>query len=119
VVHPRRKVLVVDDSAVARALLARRLESEGFDVTLSPSVAASSALDPEEISCALLDLDLGDGDGTEVAAALFALRPDLPVAFFSASVAADVVARASTMGPVFTKPDDLDSAVAWIRAHAE
>jgi DNA-binding response OmpR family regulator len=119
VVDPRRKVLIVDDSLLARTLLARRVESEGFEVALSPSVAASSAFDAAELWCALLDLDLGDGDGTEVAAALRARRPELPIAFFSASVAREVVARAHLLGPVFTKPDDLDLAVAWVRANAK
>jgi DNA-binding response OmpR family regulator len=112
-------VLIVDDSVVARGLLAKRVEAEGIQVTISASAADSSAIDPEPFSCALLDLDLGDGDGADVAATLRALRPELPIAFFSAGAAADLVARARAMGPLFTKPDDLDLAIAWIRANAK
>jgi DNA-binding NarL/FixJ family response regulator len=66
---------------------------------------------------ALLDLDLGDGDGDDVARALHARRPDLPVAFFSASTSAELVDRARAIGPVFAKPGELDAAVAWVRGH--
>ena len=82
------------------------------------SAALAPAVDVGGLSCALLDLDLGDGDGTELARALRRAAPGLPIAFFSAGAAADLVARAVTVGPVCTKPDELDRAVAWIQANA-
>jgi CheY-like chemotaxis protein len=118
VVHPNRKVLIVDDSAVARSVLANRVEAGGLEVAVSLSVAGSSAFEPDQIACALLDLDLGDGDGTQVAATLRALRPELPIAFFSGSVDPELLERARALGPVFSKPDDIDRAIAWIRANA-
>jgi CheY-like chemotaxis protein len=118
-VHPAHKVLIVDDSTVAQSILANRVEAEGLEVTLASSAAGALAFDPDQLSCALLDLDLGDGDGTQVATTLRALRPDLPVAFFSGSVAKDLLARARVLGPVFAKPDDIDQAIAWICANAQ
>ncbi len=109
-------VLVADDSPVARLTVARRLRAEGFEVIEHGSAAAASGADVTRVACALLDLDLGDGDGADVALALHEKRPELPIAFFSASVALDVLARARAVGPVFTKPDQLDAAVAWVRA---
>jgi CheY-like chemotaxis protein len=110
-------VLVADDSAVARLTLARRLRAEGFDVVEHPSAASARGASPAGLVCALLDLDLGDGDGDDVAHALHAQRPDLPVAFFSASTSAELVDRARAIGPVFAKPGELDAAVAWVRGH--
>jgi len=109
-------VLVADDSPVARLTLARRLRAEGYEVVEHGTAAAARGADVEDMACALLDLDLGDGDGADVALALHEKRANLPVAFFSASVSQDVLARARAVGPVFTKPDQLDAAVAWVRA---
>ncbi len=67
---------------------------------------------------ALLDLDLGDGDGADVAARLRATNGALPIAFFTSERGTEAVARAAAIGPVFAKPDDLDAAVDWIRRAA-
>jgi CheY-like chemotaxis protein len=112
-------VLVADDSAVARLTLARRLRAEGFEVVEHESAASARGAIPTGLACALLDLDLGDGDGDEVARALQAKRPDLPIAFFSASTSAELVERARAIGPVFAKPGELDAAVAWARGHGK
>ena len=68
------------------------------------SAAEARAVDPATLSCALLDLDLGDGNGVDVAVALREKRPDLPLAFFTAGASADVMARATTLAQVFAKP---------------
>jgi CheY-like chemotaxis protein len=111
-------VFVVDDSAVARLAVTRRLRAEGFEV-----VEQATAMPPEEsvwsrISCALLDLDLGDSDGADLARSLLARRPGLPIAFFSGSASSELLERARAFGPVFAKPGELEGAVAWVRVHA-
>jgi len=108
-------VLLADDSAVARLAVARRLRAEGFEV-----LERASADPPPEgalarVACCLLDLDLGDADGSEFARTLLARRAELPVAFFSSSGSLDLLARARALGPVFAKPAELDAAVAWVR----
>jgi CheY-like chemotaxis protein len=110
-------VLVADDSAVARLALARRLRAEGFEVIEHPSAASARRSSPIGLACALLDLDLGDGDGDDVARTLLARRSDLPVAFFSASTSPELVERARAIGPVFAKPGELDAAVEWVCSH--
>lgn len=77
------------------------------------SAADSRSVVIRSFACALLDLDLGDGDGVDVAELLRVHQPTLPVAFFSGGAAPDVLARALALGPVFSKPDELDQAVAW------
>jgi DNA-binding response OmpR family regulator len=113
-----RSMLLADDSPVARLSVARRLRAAGLEVIEHATAATASAVDPGDLTCALLDLDLGDGWGTDVAAKLRERSETLPVAFFTTSTDGDAVARARTFGPVFTKPDDLDAAIAWAAAHA-
>lgn len=112
------RVLIADDSPVARVSVARRVRAEGREVIEEGSAKSASAVDANDLSCALLDLDLGDGDGTQVAARLRADNGGLPIAFFTSTKSGDSVRRASAIGPVFTKPDDLDAAVDWIRRHS-
>jgi CheY-like chemotaxis protein len=112
------RVLIADDSAVARVSVARRVRAEGREVIEQDSAKSAGAVDATDLSCALLDLDLGDGDGTDVAARLRAGNGGLPIAFFTSTRTPDAVARASAIGPVFAKPDDLDAAVDWIRRNS-
>ena len=112
-------VLLADDSAVARLAVARRLRAEGFHVveggTAEEALANAAGT---HFACALLDLDLGDADGSEVAQHLRRARHDLPIAFFSDLDSSETVRRARTMGPVFEKPHGLDDAVSWVKLHA-
>jgi len=109
-----QRILIADDSAVARVTLARRVRAAGFEVVEHDSCASASTVDASTIACALLDYDLGDGSGVDVAARLRAGQARLPIAFFTSSTRDDVVARASQFGPVFTKPDELDAAIDWV-----
>lgn len=112
------RVLVADDSAVARLTVTRALRAAGFDVVEHASVTSSADVDPASVACALLDLELDDGNGTDIAARLREARPELPIAFFSSARTGDALAHARTFGPVFEKPAQLDDAVAWVRRAA-
>jgi DNA-binding NarL/FixJ family response regulator len=107
-------VLIADDSAVARVALARRVRAAGLEVVEHASAASAMTADASTLACALLDYDLGDGFGVEVAERLRSARVELPIAFFTTSERADITAQAAAFGPVFTKPDELDAAIAWI-----
>lgn len=117
--NPSRAVLIADDSAVARVSVARRVRAAGLDVVEEESAAGASAVDPSSLSCALLDIELGDGDGTDVAERLRATEGKLPIAFFSSTRTPEILARASTFGPVFAKPDELDQAIDWVSRHSK
>jgi CheY-like chemotaxis protein len=112
-----RRVLIADDSAVARVSVARRVRADGIDVVEQDSAAGASSVDATNLACALLDLDLGDGFGTDVAQRLRQGHDALPIAFFTSTQSPEVLERAATFGPVFTKPDQLDLAIAWVRQH--
>ncbi len=109
-----RTVLLVDDSPVARHVVARRLVAEGFAVRAESAAASAREVDPHEIDCAIIDLELGDDDGEAVATALLSRCGSLPVAFFTAGADAALRERARTRGPVFDKPD-LDGILAWAK----
>jgi DNA-binding response OmpR family regulator len=111
-------VLLVDDSPVVRTAVARRLVAEGFDVRQESSAAGGRDADPGALACAVVDLELGDGDGSDVAAELVRKRAALPVAFFTAGASPSQLERARAQGAVFEKPD-LEALVAWVKRAAQ
>lgn len=111
-------VYIADDSEVVRSALAKRLTAAGFAVHQGGSAADSRKVTIRAFACALLDLDLGDGTGVDVADLLRMHQPTLPVAFFSGGAPPSVIARAEAIGPIFRKPDELEEAVAWVAEHA-
>ena len=111
-------VYIADDSELVRVALRQRLLAAGLLVHAGGSAADSRSITIREFSCALLDLDLGDGNGVEVAELLRVHQPTLPVAFFSGGASARVMERARGLGPVFRKPDELEEAIAWVLTKA-
>jgi len=107
------RVLVADDSAVVRMALVRRFKAAGLDVVEAASVAEAKRIDPTGIDVAVLDFDLGDGYGNEIAAHLKAGKADLPMCFFTSSSAEARVA-VEGYGQIFKKPDDSDAVIAWV-----
>lgn len=112
------RVLIADDSAVVRRTLVGRVESAGFEVVEHASCAGASTVDAHTLSCALLDFDLGDGFGDDVAGQLRSQRPSLPIAFFTSTADEATAARIGAHGPLFAKPEELESALAWITKNA-
>ena len=110
--HP--PILFVDDSAVARAATTRLLDDRGVAVTVLASSSETAALDARHFSAALLDLELGDGLGTEVAERLRGLAPSLPIAFLTAGATETLLDHARRFGPVFAKPSGMEDAVRWV-----
>jgi two-component system response regulator PilR (NtrC family) len=109
-----RTVLLVDDSPVARRALTQRLTSEGFEIAEASTVAAARKVDVFTLGCVIVDLELPDGDGTDLARHLAEKRPSLPIAFFTQGSAPSLVEGARGRGMVFLKPD-LTPVVAWVK----
>jgi len=110
-------VLLVDGSPAARRVLADRLAAEGCAVREVGSVQGGRGLDAAALAglaCAVLDLELSDGDGADLATSLLAKRPSLPIAFFTNGATPSLVESARARGPVFLKPD-LGSLIVWIK----
>jgi DNA-binding response OmpR family regulator len=111
-------VLYVDDSALARACAARMLAERGVAVTMLASTEEAAAVDPAGFAAALLDIELGDGLGTDLAARLRVAAPGLPVAFLTAGGPEEALAEAHRIGPVFSKLGGLEDAIGWLAARA-
>jgi DNA-binding NarL/FixJ family response regulator len=83
--RPARRLLIVDDHAGFRHCARTLLEDEGFEVVGeaadgAAALAAAADLSPEIV---LLDVQLPDIDGFEVARRLLADDPGLPVVLVS------------------------------------
>jgi DNA-binding NarL/FixJ family response regulator len=81
----QRRVLVVEDEALTRSLVADALRREGFDVRSCADAAEATAhfraFDPDAVVC---DLDLGSGaDGLTLLSALTTASPSLGVVVLS------------------------------------
>ena len=105
------RVLVVDDSSVARAALRKLLLARGgVEIVEAASSAEARAGSGPAFDGALLDLELGDGTGVEV---FDALRDRLGIAVFvTAADEGPLLAAARARAPVFAKPAGLADAVA-------
>lgn len=109
-------MLVADDSPVVRAALRRALAAAGFEALEAGSLEEARAIDASQLFAAVLDLDLGDGTGLDVARALSAAHPSLPYVFFSSGDDPPLTAEARSQAHVFIKPRELDRVVAWLQA---
>jgi CheY-like chemotaxis protein len=109
-----RPILFVDDSAVARAATVRRLGEQGLAVTALGSRREAERVDPTGFAAALLDIELGDGFGPDLAARLRLAAPSLPIAFLTGGGPAGVLDAARAFGPVFEKSAGVDAAVGWV-----
>jgi DNA-binding response OmpR family regulator len=107
-------VLVVDDSSVARATVESRLVRRGLRVRTAGAVAEAAGVDLVGVGAALLDLELGDGSGVDVALRLRATSSSFPVAFLTSAPRCALADRARELGPIFEKGAGTDEAVAWV-----
>jgi CheY-like chemotaxis protein len=98
------KVLVVDDSKLARMSIARLLGTLRPDWTRIEAANAAEALarqSQESIDLALVDFNMPGPDGLSVAADLHAFNPAMPMAIISANNQDEIVARAHALGAAF------------------
>lgn len=77
-------------------------------------MAAARKIDVATLGCAIIDLELPDGDGTDLVRYFHQKRPGLPVAFFTMGTAPSLVEGARAQGLVFIKPD-LTPVVTWVK----
>lgn len=115
-------VLIVEDNAVNRDVLGRRLEKQGFTVEFAndgpAGVAAAAELKPDII---LMDMGLGEMDGFEATRQIKenSLTAAIPVIAVTASVFDSDRKRAIEAGCVGfeTKPVDLPRLLEKIEFH--
>ncbi|KAA2236272.1 response regulator transcription factor [Salinarimonas soli] len=98
------RVLVVDDSRLARMAIARALSSIRPDwvrVEAGDADEAMALARQEPVQMALLDFNMPGRDGLTLASELRALDPGMPVAVISANHQEEVVRRAREIGTTF------------------
>jgi DNA-binding NarL/FixJ family response regulator len=102
------KVLIVDDSKLARMSVARLLETLRPAWTRIEATNAAEAIarqSQEAVDVALVDFNMPGPDGLSVAADLHANSPSMPMAIVSANNQDEIVARAHALGAAFlSKP---------------
>ncbi len=98
------RVLVVDDSKLARMAVAKALNALHPDWTRVEAANADEALVHARAGAfdiAIVDYNMPGRDGLELAAEMLALKPGLPLAVISANHQVEVVTRAREVGATF------------------
>jgi CheY-like chemotaxis protein len=97
-----RRVLVVEDNALARRMLRRSLAARGHHLTFAATVAEALSLEGR-FEVGVIDGELPDGDGVALARDLLARGVVDRVVFFTASADEDLLAAAAVIGTVIHK----------------
>src|SRR5262249_40869572 len=92
----------------------KRFGERGLSVTAVASSHEVEAIDPARLLAALLDIELDDGNGADVAKKLRNAAPSLPIAFLTGGCQERLLDDATTLGPVFSKIGGAEDAVTWI-----
>jgi len=104
------RVLIVDDYPPLANVLAIGLRRRGHQVTsVGSKLRAERALEESTYDCAVLDMDLPDGSGLELARTVLQGQRVLSVVFFSANDEHEVMQQALQFGPLVSKSSGLDT----------
>jgi CheY-like chemotaxis protein len=98
------KVLVVDDSKLARIVAGKAIAALQPDWLRVEAVNAAEALtiaSAERIDVAILDFNMPDKDGLELASELRAAHPNMPIAVITANVQDEIIARVRALNATF------------------
>ena len=98
------KVLIVDDSKLARMAAAKVLTDchpDWSSVEAGSAALALSAVTSHSPDIALVDFNMPGGDGLDLAAEMRKLKPAMPIALISANHQQQIVDRAHALGAAF------------------
>jgi CheY-like chemotaxis protein len=113
------KVLIVDDSKLARMVVAKALNALQPDWTQVEAANADEALavmNGTGVDVTLLDFNMPGCDGLALAAELRQRHPTMPLAVISANHQAEIVARSQEVGATFlAKPLTQVALAAFLR----
>ena len=107
------KVLVVDDSKLARMVMAsalRRIRPEWILIETANADEALSAVDTADI--ALIDFNMPGTDGLELVARIRNKYPAMPVAVVSANIQNEIIGRARELNAGFIPKPLTDESLA-------
>lgn len=97
-------VLIVDDSKLARIVAGKALAELQPEWQKAEAANAAQALEvvaAQRIDVALVDFNMPEKDGLQLAEELRALQPDLPIAIITANIQDEIIARARAVGATF------------------
>jgi CheY-like chemotaxis protein len=108
------KVLIVDDSKLARMIMAsafRRLRPEWELSEATSADEAIKAISGGAVDIALVDFNMPGTDGLELVARIRQTRPQMPVALVSANLQDEIIARARELNASFVPKPLTDDAL--------
>lgn len=115
-------VLVVDDSKLARIVAGKAIAALKPDWTRVEAGSAADALSVvgnQRIDVAILDFNMPDKDGLELASELRAQYPNMPIAVITANVQDEIIARVRALNATFVaKPVTQDALSGFISGAA-
>ncbi|MET3711736.1 CheY-like chemotaxis protein [Sphingomonas trueperi] len=115
-------VLIVDDSKLARIVAGKalaELQPEWQKAEAGSAAQAHEVVATQPVDVCLIDFNMADKDGLELADELHALRPDMPIAIITANIQDEIIARARAIGAAFVpKPVSADSLEAFLSGAA-
>ncbi|WP_312408018.1 response regulator [Rhizobium sp.] len=115
-------VLVVDDSKLARIVAGKAIAALQPDWTRVEAGSAADALDllgSQHVDVAILDFNMPDKDGLELASELRSSHPHMPIAVITANVQDEIVARVRALNATFVaKPVTQDALSPFIAGAA-
>jgi two-component system, NtrC family, nitrogen regulation response regulator GlnG len=106
-----KRILVIDDDAAIRLVIAEALKRDRYDVREAATIAeARDMLGKSMPDLLVTDVVLPDGNGLDLLPAIFAKAPQLPVIVLSAQNTLTTAIRATERGAFeyLPKPFDLD-----------
>lgn len=115
------KVLVVDDSKLARIVAGKAiaaLQPEWERVEAGSAADALQIVGSQRIDIAVLDFNMPDKDGLELAAELRAGHPNMPIAVITANVQDEIIARVRALNATFVAKPVTQDALAGFLAGA-
>jgi len=105
-------VLIVDDSKLARIVAGKALARLQPSWTKAEAGSAAEAMElfgRLHFDLALIDFNMTEKDGLQLAAEFRALRPEMPIAIITANIQDEIIARAREIGATFVaKPVTAD-----------
>ena len=116
------KVLIVDDSKLARMAVAKALNNLKPEWTRIEATNADEALalaKQSDVDVALVDFNMPGRDGLSLAAEIRELAPHIPIALISANVQQEIVDRAGQVGATFLAKPLTEAVLAAFLTEAE
>jgi DNA-binding NtrC family response regulator len=108
------KVLIVDDSRLARMIMAsafRRIRPDWELTEASNAEGAMGAIRAGSVDIALVDFNMPGTDGLELVADIRSIRPGMPVAVVSANLQDEIIARTRELNAAFVPKPVTDDAL--------